>query len=99
MSEENKKVELNDEELKKVTGGYTWENRKPVGYSFYASSNKTNVLKITHVLSYAGDELGYLYKIDQYYSDQYCNDINKGYYGNMNDSDIDWMVSIYGRPE
>ena len=94
MLEENKKVELNDEELKKVTGGYTWENCKPVGYSFYASSNKTNMLKITNVLSYISDELGYLYNLDQYY-----NDKNFGYYGNMNDSDIDWMVSIYGKPE
>ena len=98
MSEENKTVELKNEELEKVTGGtgYTLGNPKPQGYAFYNSSTyKDSVYKVANVVRYVNDTLGYEYTIDYYYCGEYIGQLSS----NLCDSDIDDYVYHNGRPQ
>ena len=97
MSEENKTVELKEDELEKVSGGtgYTLGNPKPQGYAFYPGSSREYVYKVANVVRYVNDTLGYEYTIDYYYYGEKIGQLSN----NLCDSDIDDYVHTNGRPQ
>ena len=87
--------ELKDEILDKVSGGnYAFSVSKPIGFSFYLSSDKTCVYKINSVIRKIDADNGFLYKIDRYYNNVY--DIP---HPDMSDKDIDDCIIVFGKPE
>ena len=97
MSEENKTVELKEDELEKVSGGtgYTLGNPKPQGYAFYPTSSKEYVDKVANVVRHVNDTLGYEYTIDYYFYGEYIGQLSN----NLCDFDIDEYVYHNGRPQ
>ena len=93
MSEEKKIIELNDEELEKVSGGYAKGNPKEVGFAFYCDSFTTIVYKIAEVGEFFGELNGYYYEIN-IYAGNYV-----GYAGSLTDEQIDNYVRQFGQPK
>ena len=94
MSKENKIVELTDEELEKVSGGYTNGNHKEVGFAFYSDSNTSLVYKITKVEGFISEQQGYSYSINCYMSNY-----DGGFVSSLTDAQIDNYVRQFGQPK
>ena len=92
---ENSIIEIEDEELEKVTGGdYIDGFHKDIGFDFYCDSLRNIVYKIHDVENFFSKQAGYTYKIHYYISNT-----DYGYAGTLYDYQIDDYVKNFGRPQ
>ena len=92
MSEENKTVELKEEELEKVSGGEIWEygdegscnHRYSVGQEIYYRVGTLTFYKSTIISRYGGKTVRYgkdfypYYKIQKTCNGEYVSDVSEG---------------------
>ena len=90
--------ELSDEDLEQVIGGgpgYSQNECRPSGFSFYVCSSTAEVLKINEPIQFLNAQKGWLYSIDKYINGVYKGRNNLDY----NDDDIDFLISNFGQPQ